>query len=87
MIGLGELCSPFRYSYPDGCINSVVLNTKGEKRETNGSHSNGNSTFEKYQDAHNATLNSTEDDINIDIRNLTRPLCIYRCQRSSYSIL
>ena len=26
-IDLGELCSPFRYSYPPGCVNSVILNT------------------------------------------------------------
>lgn len=78
LIDLGELCSPFRYSYPEGCINSVVLNTKDEYSENNRSNSNENSSFESDQDVPNETLNNTDDDISIDIRNLTRPLCIYR---------
>ena len=77
-IDLGELCTPFRYSYPPGCINSLVLNTNDEKSEKNHNSSQEHSAFENKQDLDNGTSSNTDDDININISNLTMPLCIYR---------
>ena len=76
MIDLGELCSPFRYSYPSGCINSVILNAKNVNIKNDSTKENKQVTMP--EGTLNKAINSTDDIINISRGNLTQPLCIYR---------
>ena len=74
-IDLGELCSPFRYSYLSGCINSVILNTNDvQNNKSNEEHPRQLSEEELNEPSSNDTNNT----LNIDIGNLTMPLCIHR---------
>ena len=76
-IDLGELCSPFRYSYPPGCINSVILNANDANVQSNKSNEEDNRKMSE-EELNKPSSNDTNDDLTIDIRNLTMPLCIYR---------
>ena len=75
-IDLGELCSPFRYSYPSGCINSVILNGRDVSNKNNSK--NENEQLIMSEEMLNEAFNSTDNIINISRVNLTQPLCIYR---------
>ena len=76
MIDLGELCSPFRYSYPSGCINSVILNARNVYDKND--DTKDNEQLSMPEEILNEAFNSTDDIINISRINLTQPLCIYR---------
>ena len=76
MIDLGELCSPFRYSYPSECINSVILNAKNVNNKNDSTKENEQLTMS--EETLNEAINSTDDIINISRGNLSQPLCIYR---------
>ena len=76
MIDLGELCSPFRYSYPSGCINSVILNANNVNNKNDSTKENEQLTMPA--EILNEAINNTDDIMNISRVNLTQPLCIYR---------
>ena len=76
-IDLGELCSPFRYSYPPGCINSVILNTNDANVQNNKSNEEDTRQMSE-EELNEPSSNDTNNSMNIDVGNLTMPLCIYR---------
>jgi hypothetical protein len=78
-LDLGELCTPYRYSFPPGCINTVILKELEKKGNISGDSASNGTTLELLQnlsDVSNKTKD--EDDLNINSSNLTKPFCIYR---------
>ena len=90
MTDLGELCAPFRYSFPPNCINTIILKKGNEK----GSESqNRLHDQKKKKTSHTeysyASVDDEKDDkeMLINSSDLWKPFCIYRYSISNYVLV
>ena len=84
MTDLGELCAPYRYSFPPNCINTIILKKDNEKGSVSQNRLHKQKKSQKSQPEYSyASVDDQKDDkeILINSSDLWKPFCIYRYTR------
>ena len=84
MTDLGELCAPYRYSFPPNCINTIILEKGNEKGSVSQNRlHNQKKSQTSHPDYSYASVDDEKDDkeMLINSSDLWKPFCIYRYTR------
>ena len=84
MTDLGELCAPYRYSFPPNCINTIILEKGNEKGSVSQNRlHNQKKSHTSHPEYSYASVDDEKDDkeMLINSSDLWKPFCIYRYTR------